>query len=172
MRDPARLVIEKVLQIIAGGLLRIESRFVVCFITVRVFMALIFNLFDMFVIHAGAGGAGSPRGFIVRSEGTNIVANLGLADPLRIGNKAIFAPPEHERLAVSAISDRLPFDIVDIIKIIFHRVVGFEGLRTYLRISGQTSTLPTPQRGRAPEYPTMVPPLPFAPAPTWRTAQG
>lgn len=140
--------------------------------TVRVFMALIFNLFDMFVIHAGAGGAGSPCGFIVRSEGTNSVANSGLADPLRIWNKAIFAPLEHERLAVSAISDRLPFDIVDIIKIIFHRVVGFEGLRTYLRISGQTSTLSTPQRGRAPEYQTMVPPLPFAPAPTWRTAQG
>lgn len=57
------------------------------------------------------------------------------------------APPEHERLAVSALSDRLPFDIVDIIKIIFHRVVGFEGLHTYLRISGQTSTLSTPQRG-------------------------
>lgn len=133
MRDPARLVIEKVLQIIAGGLLRIESRFVVCFITVRVFMALIFNLFDMFVIHAGAGGAGSPSGVVVRSEGTNNVANLGLADPLRIGDKAVFSPPEHERLAVSAFSDRLAFDIVDIIQIIFHRVAGFEGLHTYRR---------------------------------------
>lgn len=40
-----------------------------------------------------------------------------------------------------------PFDIVDIIKIIFHRVAGFEGLRTYRRISGQTSTPSTPQRG-------------------------
>lgn len=140
--------------------------------TVRVFMALIFNLFDMFVIHAGAGCAGSPRGFIVRSEGTNSVANSGLADPLRIGHKAVRSPPEHERLAVSAISDRRPFDLVDIIKIIFHRVAGFECLCTYRRISGQTSTLSTPQRGRAPEYPTMVPPLPFAPAPTWRTAQG
>lgn len=65
-----------------------------------------------------------------------------------------------------------PFDIVDIIKIIFHRVAGFEGLCTYRRISGQTLTLSTPQRGRAPEYPTMIPPLLFAPAPTWRTAQG
>lgn len=69
----------------------------------------------------------------MRSEGTNNVANLGLADPLRIGHKAVLSPPEHERLAVSAISDRRPFDPVDIIKIIFHRVVGFEGLRTYLR---------------------------------------
>ena len=69
----------------------------------------------------------------MRSEGTNNVANLGLADPLRIGHKAVLSPPEHERLAVSAISDRRPFDPVDIIKIIFHRVAGFEGLRTYLR---------------------------------------
>lgn len=80
-------------------------------------MALIFNLFDMFVIHAGVGLAGSPRGLIVRSEGTNNVANLGLADPLRIGHRAVLSPPEHERLAVSAISDRRPFDLFDIIKI-------------------------------------------------------
>lgn len=56
-----------------------------------------------------------------------------LTPPLRIGHKAVLSPPEHERLAVSALSDRRPFDPVDIIKIIFHRVVGFEGLRTYLR---------------------------------------
>lgn len=53
--------------------------------------------------------------------------------PSGSGTRRYFRPPEHERLAVSAISDRRPFDPVDIIKIIFHRVVGFEGLRTYLR---------------------------------------
>lgn len=52
-------------------------------------MALIFNLFDMFVIHARADGVGSLRGFVACAEGTNNVANLGLNDPLRIGNKAI-----------------------------------------------------------------------------------
>lgn len=57
------------------------------------FHGSIFNLFDMFVIRAGADPAGSPCGFIVRSEGTNSVANSGLADPLRIWHKAIFAPP-------------------------------------------------------------------------------
>ena len=129
-------------------------------------MALIFNLFDMFVIHAWAGGAGSSRGFVACAEGTNNVANLGLTDPLRIDNKAIFAAPEYEMLAVSAISYRLPLDIVDIINIIFHWVVGFEGLNTYRRISGQTLTPSTPQRGRAPEYLTAVPLLPFCPAPT------
>lgn len=129
-------------------------------------MALIFNLFDMFVIHAWAGGAGFPRGFVACAEGTNNVANLDLTDPLRIGNKAIFAAPEYERLAVSAISYHLPFDIVDIIKIIFHWVVGFEGLHTYRRISGQTLTPSTPQRGRAPEYQALVRRSPFGPAPT------
>lgn len=135
-------------------------------------MALIFNLFDMFVIHAMADGAGYIRGLVACAEGTNNVANLGLTDPLRIGNKAIFAAPEYEMLAVSAISYRLPFDPVDIIKIIFHRVAGFECLRTYRRISGQTLTPSTPQRGRAPEYPALVRRSPFGPAPTWRTAQG
>ena len=67
---------------------------------------------------------------------------------------------------------RRPFDPVDVIKIIFHRVAGFEGLCTYRRISGQTLTLSTPQRGRAPEYPTAAQRSPFAPAPTWRIAQG
>lgn len=129
-------------------------------------MALIFNLFDMFVIHAGADGVGSLRGFVACAEGTNNVANLGLTDPLRIGNKAIFAAPEYERLAVSAISYRLPFDIVDIIKIIFHWVVGFEGLHTYRRISGQTLTPSTPQPGRALEYLTAAPLLHFGPAAT------
>lgn len=54
-------------------------------------MALIFNLFDMFVIHAGTCGAGSLRGIVACAEGTNNVANLGLTDPLRIGNKAILS---------------------------------------------------------------------------------
>ena len=61
-------------------------------IKVHFFMALIFNLFDMFVIHAGAGGAGSPRGFIVRSEGTITPQIRVWLTPSGSGTRRYFRP--------------------------------------------------------------------------------